>query len=305
MRFSRIEVHIAGTLKVTLNLAELQHKTPYMIKAMTGLDIPEMYSRFYGYSSEVGEDGRRVPYFEPVLPPREIALRLGYRPNYANYTNRSNLRDELYRLLGGTRLNRVELHFFNEAQELMWITGAISKIETALFTEESEAVMTFKCDESLFQAPTELIFASPTVTNPTPWRAVRLFDADSTFQHGARFEFTIATNTDALWIETVQPDNTSLFKLDVSSGYVLNGNPKTEFASGDVVIVDSSSKLLSVKVVSGAYEANLVDKVMVNSVWPVVHHGENNFQFQALLNESPVTNPTLAKVSWYARFAGV
>lgn len=304
MRFSRIEIHSAGRLRATLNLSELQHETPYAIKAMSGLDVPETTSRFYGFSL-VGDDGARVPLFEPVLPDREIAVRIGYRPNYANYGSRSDLRDELYRLLGSSRTNRVELRFFNEAQSLMYIRGSVAKIEPSLFSEESEVILTFECDDPIFRGFEEIEVVNPTTTVASLVRTLEINDSTSTFQHGVLLELVIAGTIEKLYVYNDQGDNTSLMTVDVSSKFVLNGVNYQTLILNDVVKIDTRTKLPQVTVTRGAYSASLLDKVVMDSIWPVMHDGANVFRFAAKYGLIDSTPPTVSKYAWLPHFAGV
>lgn len=306
MRISRIEVHSNGRHQVTLNISELRHKTPYVVKAISGLDVTEVASRFYGFSHLVGEDGRRVAYHAPVLPPREIAMRVGFRPNYENYGARSKLRDELYRLLGSTRNNEVELRFFNEAEAVMNIKGKITRNEASLFTEESEMIVTVLCNDPMFRSMAEFLYEDPHTTVKANVRAIKLFDKESTAQHGCLIELTMAAACNELIIDTVQTDNVSRFHLDVSSGFLLNNQPFTTFAVGDILTVDTRDALPILTLSRGALKANLMDKVVHRSVWPLIHYGENVFEIHAIhYKNGRVAPPTIGEIRWVSHFVGV
>jgi hypothetical protein len=187
----------------------------------------------------------------------------------------------------------------------MTIQGTLTKLEPSLFTEESEVILTFNCEDPIFRGLSDVVVETPPSEIQSNERLFTLYDGMSTHQHGLSFQLTFTQEVDMVIIDTEQHDNVSRLTIDISSGYVGQFGTIVTFEIGDILTVDTRDKLPKLVVTYADGDANLIDKVAVSSVWPKLHYGENVIGVTNKLGASTLGPPTVGNAIWRPHYAGV
>lgn len=118
---------------------------PYVLKAITGLDPPDIESQLSGsvFNRSV-YTGRRVP-------KRDIVIRIGINPNWFMEEPTRELRDNLIAMLEPAMdSDLVLMTFVDDIRSSRNIYGVIDKFEMPLASQDVEAQLTFICPEPNF-----------------------------------------------------------------------------------------------------------------------------------------------------------
>lgn len=121
----------------------------YMVRDIDGLDPVDAvltYSSMVSQDDELFQSSKRVK--------RNIVLKLGYEPDYANTTVKS-LRDRLYSFF--MPKGQVSLRFYSDDMPTVEIRGRVEKMNAPLFAKDPEATISIICPKSSFVGETHII----------------------------------------------------------------------------------------------------------------------------------------------------
>lgn len=270
MNVTLIELFAGPSMVFECNLLDPSFDSPYLLRGVLGLDALDITPKFYGF----GPVDNKI--YDFAMPPREIVMRLAFNPNRSNSVGNSDLRDNLYRSIAAYRGGQVELRFHSGTVSIMSIKGFVTKLEVPHSSNVAEAQITIRCDDPLFRSTvaskvdiTQLgIVPSSddayfTISNPNstaPCGIEMQFICTSNIAEFEIVEAAALTQEEPEWVFNVKPGGTG-FKI------------------GDILKIDSGylKKAVIHMAQPSLTEVSIVDKVALESVWPILFPGMNTF----------------------------
>ncbi len=290
---------------ITLNandeeVAEFAFRNPkstgtYVAKAIVGLDADEIVPKFYGFSLN-----GQTRFFDRTVKKRDVVMRIALNPRRVINETYSDLREEIYKAIAANRTGEVELHFYSGATLVALLVGYLTKIEVPHTTKTPEMQITIHCDQPFLRAvnPVRLEANHISATNP-----VVIADSLSTAPHGFKFvirfnaagdRFIMQDQENPTWKFDIFPGELKAVSDEVDpEAVVITGfqiNDELHFSS------DLNEKYLSL--VRSGVTYQLVDKIQLGSIWPVIFPGANKFWII-----SPAF--TWVEMEYYAAYWGV
>lgn len=255
-------------------------KVPYVVKGIAGLDAIDIVANFDGF----GEGS--TAYFDLVLPKRTVILSLGLNPVFRNARTYSDLRDELYRLVGSDRTGKVLIHFCLDDDKLATVKGAVAKIETAQFDQTQEAKITLVCDDGILRSTTV-----NEVDVSSFGRTFFVRDYISTAPHGFYMEVRMKEASNSFTLK----ETYSVFSIHKVS---LEPNV-LGFKENDVLKISTDRNDRWVKLLSAGKEISITEYVegFRGARWPVLYPGRNRFEL--------ISNAELVKLEFKEAFWGI
>lgn len=244
---------------IILSFRDPRALNPFMAKHISGLDASKIKPKYYkGTYGDI--------FYNLTLESRELVILIGLNPNYKRNQSGSDLRDLLYKVMSYSRTGEVTLYFKNGNTVVATLNGFATKIDTTLFEQNQEIELTIDCEDPVFRAPKE------TVLNVELFGSdISIDDPDSTAPHG--FSFQLEFNTAAPDLEITDPEDPSwMFKVTPSGG----------FLNGDVLYFSSEPTNRQLYLVRSLTTIDLMSKVSLTSVWPIIFPGVNNFSLSPL-----------------------
>lgn len=281
MKLTSVEIHPDNSSEVmVLSFRDPQSLNPYSVKSILGLDTDEIVPRYYGANGS-------TKFYNLSLENRNIVIKAGLNPNFADSESFSDLRDRIYKMIASSRIGRVQLQFKNGTEVIAAIHGFFSKLETPHFEKEQTVQLTVKCDEPMLKA---LQPVRVNVAGLYPADS-RIVDSKSTAPHGFVFDMNVDSACPA--IKILDPgDLTWSFEVVPVGG----------FLAGDVLHFSSEYNAKEIYVLRGEAKIYLADKITLGSIWPVLFPGENRFGF--LTYTMPI-GLTWNTISYYPTYWGV
>jgi len=268
MRVSRILLETSKSIVMDVSFRDTAPTAPYVVTGMFGLDADEIVPRFSGFSLNNTKE------FSFGLAKRDIVLRIAFNPRNTNGKSYSELRDDLYRIIEGSRDGLVSLRFLNDCACQAVASGYITKFEALILDQKPEVQITISCDDPMLRAPNPYevdIFSLDMETT--------ISDRVSTAKHGLNLSLTFLGAATSFTIRDQDPPT---WKFVVS--------PIGGFLNGDILQLSSEFKKKYVSLKRGSTEINLLDRVSVESTWPIICPGENDFEF--------VVTPDTTSFTW-------
>lgn len=270
MNFTKVDLLSSGSDQViSMSFQDPTLSSPYVLKALLGLDIDEVSTRYYGK----GVSGK--PFYAMDVGGRTVVIQVVLNPNYALGQTVKSLRANVYRAISSTRTGALTLRFLDGANSIATISGFVQKVEAEHFSSSPELKITLDCSrEPLLRS--EQSYSVP-VNFSNPVQAI-VEDDVSEAPHGVYMEL-LCTNPvfgisfyDAVPIEwqfVIRP-----LLINNSSG----------FLSGDILRVSSEEHNRFVYIVRNGQEFQLANYVEPGSVWPIIFPGTNIFNRTANFN---------------------
>lgn len=265
----------------TFSLSQSDPDALYMVREMSGLDADELIPRFYGFSQYTKDK-----YYDFVMKPRTIVLRLVLNPRFSLDETYSDIRDNLYRSISAVRNGSVVLHFNYMGTTVARVYGFITKFEVPYMTPLPEVQLSIRCDDAVFRAINPVIYDSTELRKTNP---IIIGDNLSTAPHGFQFELTFKANMYTFTIQDAQINPEWTFRIIYSSGFKI----------GDVLHFSSDYANKYLYIVRGASTIHLIDKIHTESLWPILFPGSNSFWFL------DIGNFDWNSVQYYAAYWGV
>ena len=280
MKLTSVEIHPANSFAyAVLSFRDPTRDNPYNVKEIVGLDADEIVPRYYG-TSKTSTD----KFYALSLQQRDIVLNIGLNPRYGQYETVADLRDALYKMIASSRTGKIQLQFKNELEIVAAVTGFVSKFESAHFEKTQEVKITIRCDEPMLKspAPVEIRVAG---LNPAD---TSITDTKSNAPHGFKFDMNVTANIASIIIN--DPN-------DLSWNFTVI--PVGGFLTGDVLSFSSEYNNKTLYITRGANTIYLADVIQLDSLWPIMFPGDNNFVF------THPTNLTWKSISFYPTYWGV
>lgn len=265
MRLTSIDLYSNNKEVAALSFKDPRSKNPYVAQQVTGLDADEIVPKFYATSL----DGSQNQY-DLVVNKREIVILVALNPQFSQGKSYSDLRDNLYRGIASSRDGMIQIRLNEGPKTVAVLNGFVIKFETNLFAKTPQAQLTIRCDDGILRAPEETY-----VDNLVLYTDTTVVDNVSTAPHGFKFDITF----DAVSADFVIRDSaTPSWSFTITPGTI---GADTGFLVGDVLYFSSAHDGKTVYIKRGVETIYLVDKIELNSTWPVMFPGANDFQFIA------------------------
>lgn len=255
MKVTSVDLYSSNSTKhVNLSYRDPTSLNPYQVKAITGLDADQITPRYYG-------SGSGQKFYDLVLQQRDIAVKVGFNPRPGTDETISSLRDELYRLISSSRTGAVSFHLNNGEVVVAGISGFVSKMENAPFTDDPETTITISCEDPMFRGVTPV---SVDVMGLDPLATV-ITDNLSTAWHG--FSFVAEFTADAGSFKITDGSDDWMFEIvPVSSD---------GFKRFDHLYFSSNYNAKELYLVRGETTIHLADVLTMGSIWPILFPGDN------------------------------
>lgn len=252
----------SGVLIASLSFRDPSARNPYIARAIVGLDADEIVARFYGISQQ-----SRARYYSLTLEKRDVVIRISLNPNFASQTY-SDLRDNLYKMIASSRTGLIELRFNNKLGSVAHVYGFIKKFEAPHFNEQPEVQITMECDDPILRG---LDRVEP-IAVPTQLSSATITDDLSTAPHGFIFDVTFTAPSPSFIIEE---SATPEWAFIVTPGTI---GANTGFVTDDHLFYSSEAGNKYLYMIRGGNTIHLVDKVIPESIWPIIFPGPNFFE---------------------------
>ncbi len=263
MRVTSVGVVSNETEAIRFDLRNVASKSPYMVRTITGLDAEEIVAKFYGR----GLTGQR--FFNYVLKPRDIVMRIVLNPRFHLDETHSYIRDQLYRTISATRTGLITLEFYSGASLMAQIEGFITKFEVPYFSKTPELQLTVRCNDPMLRSPVLTYFDSTNLSNTNP---VIFVDSASTAPHGFRMSLEITSTLTEFTIQDKLIDPEWTFTIV----------PPTDLLAGDILHFSSEFNDRQLWYERGGVITHLMESVDPSSIWPILFPGFNEFYFNDL-----------------------
>ncbi len=246
----------------------------YILQQGWGFDLDEINPYFYGsYGSND---------FVAMTPrDRLIVMKIRLNPQIQSDETPSSLRDHLYRLIASGRTGLSEVRLMNGGSPVAYIRGHIKKFEADIFSPDPVIQVSISCPDPMFKSVNPV---TPTVTISSGIATIT--DNVSTAPHG--FDMTLQ------------------FSGNDSSPFVVQGKAGTtewpfqlnyDFITSDRLRIVSYEDQKSVSVLRSGNTIQLMDKIAIGQVWPLMFPGVTQLQFPATV--------TMYAFEYYQYFWGV
>lgn len=252
---------------------------PYLIKAATGLDADEIIPRFYAIGNQNAQ-GIKPKYYDMALNARDIVLKVSLNPQFDQGQTYSFLRDSLYKAISAYRASEVQIQFLTGTTVSAVISGFITKVESPQFVQNPDVTITIRCQDPYFKAPAPVLVTTTSINKSIP----TITDNISTAPHGFKMRLTFSANVNGFEFSAYAGE----WAFDI--GY--------SFLAGDQLWFSSDINDKYLYVVRSGVTTNLVDKLILSSVWPFLFPGANNFSTSSV-------QYTFNSVSYYPTFWGI
>ncbi len=247
-----------GTPTANFSFRDPGSTSPYIIKEIIGLDADEIVPKFYGLSQSSSSK-----YYSLSLEEREIVLSIALNPQFSTGGSYSALRDTLYRGIAASRTGKVRLWFNNGLNVIAELYGFVTKFESVHFSKSPEVKITIRCEDPILKS------VNPVSLDTSAFGILPIIvDSLSTAPHGFEFAITFTENSSSFVIhDHVTPEWSLTITYD--------------FLAGDKLYFSSRHDEKFLYLERNAATILLVDKILINSVWPIIFPGTNNFHIES------------------------
>jgi hypothetical protein len=264
MKITNIDV-ISSSLTDLINLSfrDPTSQNSYIAKAIVGLDADEISSKFYGVGNVTNNK-----YYSMSMAKRTLVISILLNPKYELGETPSTLRDALYKGISSSRTGALTLKFKDGTNTVAVIQGFLAKVEATHFSNTPEIQLTVECIDPMFTSPD---FVDVNVGSIQDILAPNIIDNVSTAPHGFLFSALINQPIGSFSISDASTPEWS-FKIVYP------------FLTDDQLYFSSVNNKRYVYILRENSTIHLVDKILTNSIWPVLFPGENKFVITTTAN---------------------
>ena len=253
--------------QVIFGVQDLDPDTRYRVRAIIGIDAEEVIPKFIGRGLVSGKK-----FYDFTMKPRDLVFRVSLNPKYAVNEDVEEIRNVIYRLISANMSGELTIIFKSDPMVLYYLKGLITKMEVAHFDKTPELQITLRCEEPMFKSVNPLVATPEELTSANP---IVVTDDLSTAPHGFNFrvKFTATTSTFIIQDDPTDPD------------WTFEVTPATSFQVDDELYISSEYGVKRVfwdKDVGT--DIDLMDKVVIGSLWPKIFPGVNTLYFMQIAN---------------------
>ena len=279
MRLQRIGLFSNNKEVATFDVDGPNHRNPFILKAVDGLDAEQITPKFYGQGLESG-----INFTALNLEPREVVMRIGLRPQWRKGETPESLRAILQRAIASNRKGTVQLRMYNDEVVAGVLEGFITKFNAPVSTKDSDVYITVKCENPLIRSMdlTSLIVAEVDLGD-----IVIVNDPVSTAPHGMYMKYTFTGGASSFVM--TEPGGSPDWSFEINYA----------FLTGDELYISSDENNKYLYRVRSAVTLHLADVLALGSNWPLMFPQENQF----VVEDDTVL--TLDEWYWYEYHWGV
>jgi hypothetical protein len=269
MKITDIDLEAENIEGINLKLVNATIADQYLARNITGLDADDLIPKFYGAGLYT-----KSKFYEFLMKPRDIVLRIGLNPQFRLNESYSDMRDDLYRAISSSRTGAITLTFNNNDVEMAKTSGFITKFETTHFNQKPEVQITLRCDDPMFRSIDSIIYDVDDLSATNP---VLVPDNLSTSPHGFEMKVIFKAASNTFTIQDVETNPEWKFKII----------PISAFAINDELYISSEVANKYLYMIRGGVTTYLMDRIEPGSIWPILFPGDNSFHI-----------PELATINW-------
>lgn len=287
MKVTKLEICSPGATTNTLitHLSFLfnseDRTNPYILKRVEGLN-PDEIIRTY-------TDG---PAFYRLRPKeKKISLHIKINPNYKENVSIGELRDFLYNLVAfNTKAvtwnsdTRLQFRFLNGTEYIASIFGVVSKIDTDIFSNSSDLILTVDCDDPFLRSTEQIDLSANIMLDSNVKHSVngRVLNVESAFY--CKDEKSTAPHGFYMEIECVSvppSDETHpkvFFIWDSRNVQKYIFGSSFDFQVGDWIFFNSEEDNRAFSIGRGFVNYDMLNTFYWGSIWPMIAPGDNFFE---------------------------
>ena len=267
-----------STRHATLSLDPSAAQESYILKSATGLDPDEILNQFYAVR---GTNLNPIKFYSLLPSARIVTFNIKLNPNYAEARTPSNLRDTLYKMISHDRTGDVQIRLMNADVIVGVLNGFVTRFESDLFNNDPTVTITFTCTHPFIRSLSRLEIG-PSLSFPS----IQFDDDISTAPHGFYMKIQLLSNISNPVIQ--------------GQGDLPNASPFAilyDFLADDILYFISEPDARALYIERAGDVIHLVDRVSLNSIWPLVFPGHNNI--------TVFFNATIISFAHYLTYWGV
>ena len=281
MNLTDIELEAANIETIKLKLRSPTVEDKYLARNIAGLDADDLIPKFYSAGAY-----SKVKYYEFLMKPRDIVMRISLNPQFKLGQSYSDIRDGLYRAISSSRSGAITLKFNNGDVEVAKTSGFITKFETTHFNQTPEVQLTIRCDDPMLRSVNQVVYDVDDLSATNP---VLVPDNASTAPHGFTLKVIFKAASATFTIQDLATNPEWKFKIIPASAFAIND--ELYFSS------EVGNKYLYMN--RGGTWTHLMDRIEPSSIWPMMFPGQNSFHI-----------PELSTINWgyisfYSAYWGV
>lgn len=263
MKFNTVDlVSSDSTTIFTMSFQDPTLNNPYILKALLGLDVEEITTRYYGKS------GSGNPFYTMNVGPRTVVIQVSLNPNYAINETVATLRAEIYKAISSSRTGALSLRFMDGDMSVALLKGFVKKVEVEHFSSKPDLKITLDCSrDPLLRSEIEYFIP---VLFDNPNQAV-IEDFVSEAPHGFKMELSCSGPVASFALSDTVPHPWS---FTITPGTI---NGVSGFVPGDILHISSEDNNRYVYIVRSGIEVHLANKVLPGSIWPIMFPGLTTF----------------------------
>lgn len=277
MRITSVDLYSNDSEFISFKIQGADSSDPYLVRAMVGLDADEIVRTFYGFGASSMER-----FYNFSLTQRELVMRVVMNPRYILNESPSHIRDELYRMISANRGGAIDVIFNSGGTAVAKATAYVTKFEVPHFSNVSEVQITLMCEDALLHAVNPVVLEGEDLisigTGPlggnAPSNPIKVVDALSTAPHGFVLNVGFAEPHDTFTLQEKEnePESDWIFRIEPG---LIGGS--TGFVDADTLHISTVAADKYIRLVRGPTTYDIMDKLDLDSVWPVIFPGENEF----------------------------
>lgn len=300
MKVTRLDICSPGSISnelithLSFSFNAEDHTSPYILKKIDGLN-PDEIIRTYN-------DG--PAYFRLRPKDKKVDVHIKTNPDYKNNISIGELRDYLYNLVAfNTRAvtwnddTKLQFRFFNGSDYVCSLFGVVSKIDTDIFSNSSNLILSLECDDPFFRSTQDVDLSANIMLDSNVSHIVggtRLInvesafycnDAKSTAPHGFRMELECISEPPytELWPKQfIIWDSRNVQKYLFASSF--------DFQVGDTISFSSEEDNRYFKITHSGNTYDMLNTFYWGSIWPFISPGENFFEVSEGFNIKSVNH---------------
>lgn len=287
MKVTKLEICSPGAIVNTLithlsfSFNGEDRTNPYVLKKIDGLN-PDEIIRTYN-------DG---PAFYRLRPKeKKLSIHVKINPNYKDNISIGELRDYLYNLVAfNTKAvtwnsdTKLQFRFLNGSEYLASIFGVVSKIDTDIFSNSSDLILTVDCDDPFFRSTEDVNLSSNIMldSHAKHYLNGQLFNVESAFYcndekstapHGFRMEIECVSEPP---FDTYNPKKFLIWDSRNVQKYLFASS--FDFQVGDWIFFSSEEDNRYFSIGRGFANYDMLNTFYWGSIWPMISPGENFFE---------------------------
>ena len=264
MNFTKVDLISAGSDEIiSMSFRDPTLNYSYVLKALLGLDVDEINTRYYGRSAGGN------PFYTMNPGPRTVTVQVNLNPNFAIGETVRSLRARVYKAISSTRTGALTLRFMDEDDNsVAAISGFVKKVEAEHFSSKPELKITLDCSrDPLLRGEADI---SVPVVFDNPLQAI-IDDPISEAPHGFKMALVCTDPASEITFYDSDPHEWS---FTIAPGLI---NGVIGFLSGDQLFISSEDHNRYIYIIRSGVELHLANQVTPGSVWPLMFPGTTTF----------------------------